>query len=308
MSEPKDDFNPTFAQHGGFLGTRNESHDAAITIAGIAFDIATTNRAGTREGPTALRYASRMAGDTYPDLWHNILDLDFADVGNFRLKMGYLHDSLKMIEEQASAYNHLIALGGDHLVSLPLLRALHKTHGPVGMIHFDAHVDTWDDNFGAPVTHGSNFRIAINEGLIDPTRMVQIGIRSSVLPDVWQWTLDQGVTIITAEEVHMSTPAEVAKRAQVVVGDGKTYLTFDIDGLDPSVAPGTGTPVIGGLHSWQARGIMTRLKNINFIGMDLVEVLPAYDVGEISALAGASMIALYMGLLVERGVGLKAEN
>ena len=308
MSEPKDDLNPTFARRGSFLGTANESPDAAIAVAGVAFDIATTNRAGAREGPAALRYASRMAGGTYPDLWHNIFDLDFADVGNFALKMGYLHDSLEMIEAQASRYNHLIALGGDHLISLPLLRALHKKHGPVGMIHFDAHVNTWDDNFGAPVTHGSNFRIAINEGLIDPIRMVQIGIRCRVQPDVWQWTLDQGVTIITAEDVHMSTPAEIAKRAQDVVGDGKTYLTFDIDGLDPSVAPGTGTPEIGGLLSWQARGIMTRLQNINFIGMDLVEVAPAYDVGEISALAGATMIALYMGLLVERGVGLKAES
>ena len=100
--------------------------------------------------------------------------------------MGYLHDSLEMIEQQAGAYDHLIALGGDHLVSLPLLRALHKKHGPVGMVHFDAHVDTWDENFGAPVTHGSNFRIAINEGLIDATRMVQIGIRCRVEPEVWQ--------------------------------------------------------------------------------------------------------------------------
>lgn len=115
-----------------------------------------------------------------------------------------------MIEEQASAYDHLIALGGDHLISLPLLCALHKKNGPVGMIHFDAHVDTWDNNFGAPVTHGSNFRIAIAEGLIDPTRMIQIDICCSVQPDVWQWTLDQGVTITTADEVHMSTPAGIA--------------------------------------------------------------------------------------------------
>jgi len=247
-----------------------------------------------------------MTGSTYPDLWQNVYDLDFSDVGNFVLKMGYLHDSLEMIEKQADANGHLIALGGDHLVSLPLLRALHKKHGPVGMIYFDAHVDTWDENFGAPVTHGSNFRIAINEGLVDPKRMVQIGIRCRVEPEVWKWTVDQGVTIISAEEVHMSTPAEVAKRAQDIVGDGKTYLTFDIDGLDPSVAPGTGTPEIGGLHSWQARGIMTRLKNIDFIGMDLVEVAPAYDVGEISALAGATMASIYMSLLVEHGVGLKA--
>ena len=165
-------------------------------------------------------------------------------------------------KEQAAGYEHLIALGGDHLVSVPLLRAASRKHGPLGMVHFDAHVDTWEENFGAPVTHGTNFRIAINEGLIDPGRVVQIGIRCRVQPEVWQWTVDQGVTIITAEEVHLSTPAAIAERVKQVVGDGKTYLTFDIDGLDPAVAPGTGTPEIGGLLTWQARGIMTRLQGM----------------------------------------------
>ena len=128
--------------------------------------------------------------------------------------------------------------------------------------------------------------------------MVQIGIRCRVEPEVWQWTLDQGVTIITAEEVHLGNPADVAARVREIVGETeKTYLTFDIDCLDPSCAPGTGTPEVGGLHAWQARAILTRLGGINFIGMDMVEVAPAYDVGEITALNGASVIAFYMGLL-----------
>ena len=305
MSE-LDSMMPTFATQGTFLGTDNRDVGAAIAVAGVPFDIATTNRAGTREGPAAIRRASRMTGGSYPDLWADVYDLDFADVGNFALLMGELHESLRMIEEQAAGYDHLIVLGGDHLVSLPLLRAVHAKHGPVGMVHFDAHVDTWDENFGAPVTHGTNFRIAINEGLVDPKRLVQIGIRCRVQPEVWQWTVDQGVTIITAEEVHLSTPAAIAERVKQVVGGGKTYLTFDIDGLDPSVAPGTGTPEIGGLLTWQARGIMTRLQGIDFIGMDMVEVAPAYDIAEITALAGASMVCFYMALLVERGIGLKA--
>lgn len=289
---------PTFAARETFFATE-KTGNAAISIAGIPLDIATTNRAGARDGPAAVRRASRMAGGTYPDLWADLYALDFSDVGNFGVLMGKLDESLALIEAQALEHEHLIAVGGDHLVTLPLLRAAAKKHGgPLGLVHFDAHVDTWDENYTVALTHGTNFRIAINEGLVDPRRMVQIGIRCRVEPDVWQWTLDQGVTIITSEEVHMSTPVDIAARIHGVVGaEEKTYLTFDIDCLDPSCAPGTGTPETGGLLAWQARAILTRLGGINFIGMDMVEVAPAYDVGEITALNGASMIAFYMGLL-----------
>ncbi len=294
---------PAFAARESFLGTSNYATGAAIAVAGVPLDIATTNRAGARDGPAAIRRASRMVGGTYPDLWADTYDLDFADVGNFGLMMGNLTESLAMIQEQAAEHDHLIAMGGDHLVSLPLLRAAARKHGPLGLVHFDAHVDTWAENYGAPVTHGTNFRIAIDEGLVDPQRMIQIGIRCRVDAATWQWTLDQGVTIVTAEDVHLSTPAVIADQAMKVVGDGKTYLTFDIDALDPSNAPGTGTPEVGGLNTWQARGILTRLRAVNFVGMDLVEVAPAYDVGEITALAGASMICFYMGLLAGRQAG-----
>lgn len=289
---------PTFAARETFFAT-DKTGPAEISLAGVPFDIATTNRAGARDGPAAVRRASRMAGGTYPDLWPDLYSLDFADVGNFSLLMGKLEDSLALIEERAREFDHLIAVGGDHLITLPLLRAAAKKHGgPLGLVHFDAHVDTWAENYQVPVTHGTNFRIAIEEGLVDPKRMVQIGIRCRVEPEIWQWTLDQGVTIITAEEVHLGHPADVAARVRSVVGaEEKTYLTFDIDCLDPSCAPGTGTPEVGGLLAWQARAILTRLGGINFIGMDLVEVAPAYDVGEITALSGASFIAFYMGLL-----------
>ena len=299
---------PTFAARETFFGTANTSPNAAISLAGVPFDIATTNRAGARDGPAAIRRASRMCGGAYPDNWADMYDLDFADVGNFGVLMGELHESLKMVEEQAAEHEHLIAFGGDHLITLPLLRAAHRKHGPLGLVHFDAHVDTWEENYLAPVTHGTNFRTAINEGLIDPKRMVQIGIRCRVDREIWDWTLDQGVTIITAEDVHMSTPEKIAERIKHVVGvadhgsdsAGKTYMTFDIDGLDPSCAPGTGTPETGGLFAWQARAIITRLHGVNFIGMDVVEVAPAYDVGEITALNGASIAAFYMSLLAAR--------
>ena len=302
MSTGKERPLPAFAARESFLGTANSRTDATIAVAGVPFDIATTNRAGARDGPAAIRRASRMVGGTYPDLWHDPHELDFADVGNFGLLMGNLTESLAMIQEQAAEHDHLIVMGGDHLVSLPLLRAAAQKHGPLGLIHFDAHVDTWAENYGVPVTHGTNFRIAIEEGLVDPERMIQIGIRCRVDVGTWQWTLDQGVTIVTAEDVHLSTPAAVAEQARAVVGDGRTYLTFDIDALDPSCAPGTGTPEVGGLHTWQARGIMTRLRGVDLVGMDLVEVAPAYDVGEITALAGASMICFYMGLLAGRQI------
>ena len=291
---------PTFAARETFFATDNTDPGAAVSLAGVPFDIATTNRAGARDGPAAIRRASRMCGGAYPDNWADMYDLDFADVGNFSVLMGNLEESLRMIEDQAAEHAHLIAFGGDHLITLPLLRAAVRTHGPLGLVHFDAHVDTWEENYRAPVTHGTNFRIAINEGLVDPKRMVQIGIRCRVEREVWDWTLDQGVTIITAEDVHMSTPEAVAQQIKRVAGDGKTYMTFDIDGLDPSCAPGTGTPETGGLFAWQARAIITRLHGVDFIGMDVVEVAPAYDVGEITALNGASMAAFYMSLLAAR--------
>ena len=294
---------PTFAARETFFGTNNTTVGAAISLAGVPLDIATTNRAGARDGPAAIRRASRMCGGAYPDNWADMYDLDFADVGNFGVLMGELHQSLKMIEEQAAEHEHLIAFGGDHLITLPLLRAAAAKHGPLGMVHFDAHVDTWKENYLAPVTHGTNFYIAINEGLIDPKRVIQIGIRCRVDRETWDWTVGKGVTIITAEDVHMSTPEAVATRIKQVVGDGKTYMTFDIDGLDPSCAPGTGTPETGGLFAWQARAIITRLHGIDFIGMDVVEVAPAYDVGEITALNGASMAAFYMSLLAARKEG-----
>jgi agmatinase len=294
---------PAFAARETFLGIDNASADAALVVAGVPLDIATTNRAGAREGPAAIRRASRMVGGSYPDLWPDTYDADIADVGNFRLLMGDVQRSLALIQRQASRFGHLICMGGDHLISLPLLRAAAARHGPLGLVHFDAHVDTWEQTYGSRLTHGTMFRVAIEEGLVDPRRMVQVGIRCRVEPEVWAWTLDQGVTIVTAEEVHLSSPAAVAQGIHAVVGEGKTYLSFDIDGLDPSCAPGTGTPEVGGLMTWQARGILTRLRDVDFVGMDLVEVSPPFDVGETTALAGASMICFYIGLLLQRGLG-----
>ena len=295
----------TFAAAPSFLGIRRSDPDASVCVAGIPFDIGTTNRAGARFAPAAIRQASRMLVDgDHPVHWVNPAALPIADIGNFAIALGDIAASLAVIEEQAAHIAHLVALGGDHGVTLPLLRALAKRRrGPCALIHFDAHVDTWPDNFGQSYAHGSVFYHAIRERLVEPRQMIQIGIRSPVERAVHDWTLDQGVTIVPAPEVHERGPAAVAEQIRSVVGAAQVYLSFDIDALDPAFAPGTGTPEVGGLATWQAQAILRRLRGLQFIGMDLVEVSPPYDVAEITALAGATMAWEYLCLW---GAGIRA--
>jgi agmatinase len=293
---------PTFATPPGFLGLpTRQAAGARFVIAGIPLDIGTTNRAGARFGPQAIRYASRMLVDgAHPVRWLDPLTLDIADAGDFAIALGDLPKSIMLIEQQASAIDgNLIALGGEHGVTLPLLRALRRRLGaPVGLVHADAHVDTWPDSFGQTLGHGSVFFHAIEEGLIDPARMVQVGIRSPVQRSVMEWTLARGVTVISAQDVHKAGPDAIAARVRGVVGDSApSYLSFDIDALDPAFAPGTGTPEIGGLASWQAQALLRGLGGIKFAGMDLVEVLPAHDVSEITALAAATFVWEYLALV-----------
>ena len=288
----------TFATPPSFLGVSRNDSAAPICVAGIPFDIGTTNRAGTRFGPAAIRQASRMLIDgDHPVLWVDPAKLPLADIGNFAIALGDIAKSAALIEEQAARIAHLVALGGDHGITLPLLRALAKRHGPVALVHFDAHVDTWPDNFGQAYGHGSVFYHAIEEGLIDPRRMIQIGIRSPVPRDVHDWTAARGVVTLTAQSVHETGPAAVVERIVEVVGDAAVYLSIDIDVLDPAFAPGTGTPEIGGLASWQVQAILRQLSGLHFVGMDLVEVAPAYDTAEITALAGATLAWEYLCLL-----------
>src|SRR5215468_7352534 len=162
---------PTYSTRPTFLGTANEDRNAPFVCAGVPFDIGTTHRAGARFGPMAIRAISRMLVDGVNPLnWHDASDMPLADIGDFEIALGDTLASLKLIEEQAAACRHLITLGGDHAITLPLLRAVAKKHGPVGLVHFDAHVDTWPDSFGQPYGHGAVFYNAINEGLVDPNR------------------------------------------------------------------------------------------------------------------------------------------
>jgi agmatinase len=289
---------PTFAVPPSFLGVERRDRASPICIAGIPLDIGTTNRSGARFGPPAIRHASRMLVDgAHPHHWVEPATLPLSDIGDFSIALGDLPGSLRLIEEQASTLRHLVALGGEHGITLPLLRAVKKKNGPVALVHFDAHVDTWPDNFGQAYGHGSVFYHAVEEGLVTPSRMIQIGIRSPVQRDVYEWTKGKGVTILSAEAVHETGAASIADQIANVVGSGLVYLTLDIDVLDPAFAPGTGTPEIGGLASWQVQTILRHLKGLQFVGMDMVEVAPAYDVSEITALAAATFVWEYLALM-----------
>jgi agmatinase len=290
---------PTFALPPSFLAVERRGADAAFCVAGIPFDIGTTNRSGARFAPAAIRQASRMLVDgDHPHWWIAPAAMPVADIGDFRIALGDIAESLALIEQRAASIAHLVALGGDHSVTLPLLRAAAKRRGgPLALLHFDAHVDTWPDNFGQRLAHGSVFFHALEEGLIDPRRMVQIGIRSPVQKEILDWTIGKGVTILTAQDVHERGPAAIAERAAAALGNAPVYLSCDVDVLDPAFAPGTGTPEIGGLASWQLQAMLRRFGGLHFVGMDIVEVAPPYDVAEITALAAATIVWEYLALL-----------
>ncbi len=241
----------TFAAPHSFLGARAHDRSASFCVAGVPLDIGTTNRAGARDGPRAIRAAARMLTDgRHPISGAKPAALDLSDLGEFDIALGDMEKSLALIEEQATGLAHLVAFGGEHSITLALLRALKKRLGvPLGLLHVDAHMDTGEDNFGQSFAHGTVFWHALNEGLVEPRRMVQVGIRAPAWPENYAWTRDQGATVLSAQDVHQAPIVSVIGQIRDVLGDGPCYLSFDIDGLDPSFAPGTGTPEIGGLAS-----------------------------------------------------------
>ena len=259
-----------------------------LAVWGIPYDLATTNRSGARMGPRAIRAASSdLAWERHwPWEFNPFEQLKIIDYGDCFFDPGYPDRVPGEIQQQAEEIlksgTALMSLGGDHFVALPLLRAHHAVHGPLALLHFDAHHDSWEDPEGR-IDHGTMFRHAANEGIIQADKTVQIGIRTTNddPPD--------GFQIIYADEVHASSPQNTAAKIRDVLGDTPTYLSFDIDCLDPAFAPGTGTPVCGGLSTHQALSIIRNLKGLNIVGMDLVEVAPAYDHAEITALAGATI-------------------
>ncbi len=259
-----------------------------VAVLGVPFDLATTNRPGSRLGPRGIRAASAsLAWEQCVQGWDfsPLEELAIVDYGDCPFDAGTPDQVPEAIYRQArdilATDTALLSLGGDHFISYPLLRAHAEKHGPLALIHFDAHSDTWEDE-GARIDHGTMFYHATKEGLVVPEASAQIGLRTYN-----ESTL--GFNIFDAVAVHERGAATIAEQVRALVGDRPCYLTFDIDCLDPSFAPGTGTPVVGGLSTHQALQLLQHLRGINLVGMDVVEVAPPYDVSEITALAAATM-------------------
>ncbi len=280
---------PTFAR----LPRIDEVAKADIAVVGIPFDAGTSYRPGARFGPAHIREASRLlrpynpAQDAEPFALAQVVDAGDIAVNPFNIEQ-----ALSQIEagatELSSQGMKLVTLGGDHTIALPLLRSLHKIHGPISVIHFDAHLDTWDTYFGADFTHGTPFRRASEEGLLDRQGCLHIGIRgplyaSSDLSD----DADLGFKIIHTTQIDEIGIAGIIEQMLARVGDRPVYVSIDIDVLDPAFAPGTGTPEAGGFTSRELLRIIRALDQVNLIGADIVEVAPAYDHAQITAIAAS---------------------
>jgi guanidinopropionase len=273
-----------------------QPEDVDIALIGVPFDGGTTNRAGARHGPRDIRNHSSMMRRVHHVSGISPYDLArVGDCGDVPVNPLDLDESLATI---ATFYNRVrqagatpLTAGGDHLVSLPVLRGL-ASGAPVGMIHFDAHSDTYDSFFGTSrYNHGTPFRRAIEEGLLDPKRVIQIGLRGAISDARnYDFARAEGVRLVFIEEFARRGVADVMAEARTLVGDKPAYVSFDIDALDPSIAPGTGTPEIGGFTTREAQAMVRLLEGLNIIGADVVEVSPPFDVGGMTALAAATLM------------------
>jgi len=268
-----------------------------VLILGIPFDLGTTYRPGARFGPSAIRMASAQLArrKMFPWGFNPMETLQVMDAGDMQFDAHSPEKIFSQIVDHASALlargSKLLSLGGDHYISYPLLAAHFQQVGaPLRLLHFDAHTDTWPDPSMTSISHGTMFYKAVKSGLIDVTHSVQVGIRT--------WNDDTlGICQITAPDFHATSDEDVVARIRDILGTGSVYLTFDIDCLDPAYAPGTGTPVVGGMSTPRILSVLRGLKGINVIGADVVEVAPAYDHGEITANAGAHIAAELLCLM-----------
>ena len=288
---------PRFADIATFfrLPVVKDPSKVEIGIIGVPWDGGTTNRPGARHGPREVRNASSLVRLYHPVSLKSPYDVcEVADLGDCPVNPADLEDSLKQIENYylnlIKANAKPISIGGDHLVSLPILRALGKNK-PLGMFHFDSHTDTWDTYFGGfKYTHGTPFRRAIEENLINPKKFVMVGIRGSLYdPKDLDWAKDQGITIITIDQFFNYGLKKSMQIVKDVIGEEECYLSFDIDGIDPTYAPGTGTPEVGGFTVRESQNILRELSGINFVGADVVEVSPPFDLNNQTSLVAANI-------------------
>ena len=260
-----------------------------IAVTGVPFDQAVTNRPGTRLGPRAIREASALQAPDAPYGWDFDVLSEFAiaDYGDLAFDYGHVSQfpaaltaHIKTILDAGAAS---VVLGGDHYISFPILKAYAEKYGPISLLQFDAHTDTWADDDMDRIDHGTMFYKAVKSGIVDPATSVQVGIRTTNEDTM-------GVNIIDAREVHEKGPQATVAKIKEILGDRPCYLTFDIDALDPAFAPGTGTPEIGGLTTMQALELIRGLRGLNIVGADLVEVSPPYDTSGNTALTGANLL------------------
>ena len=282
-----------------------EWHEADIGLIGVPWDGGTTNRAGARHGPRQMRDQSTLMRNIHPVTRINPYNCArCAEFGDTPVNPLDIMETLELVTD----YYHRVhaagvvplTAGGDHLITLPIMRAVAKNH-PVGMVHIDAHGDTNDRYFGESIyTHGTPFRRAVEEGLLDPNRTVQIGIRGGLYTRADNdWAKEQGMRVIEIEEYFDLGVDKVIDVIANVIGDGPTYISFDVDGLDPVYAPGTGTPEIGGLNPYECQKMLRSLRGKNLVGGDVVEVAPPFDSAGMTALVGVTMMWEILCLLAE---------
>ena len=281
----------------------NNLNNVDFLIAGIPFDTGATFRVGARFGPSGIRDNSLLLRPYNPaqdiEVFKYCSGIDYGDIP---IVPGYLPESHKLIEKETASLIQPnivpIFMGGDHSISLPILRSVKKKHGPVGLIHFDAHSDLWHGYYDNKDTHGTPFRRAIEENLIDPSISCQIGLRGPLYDkNDFSMSKDAGLLSITGPELHSMGIQKALSLVKNRIGNKKAYLTFDIDFIDPAFAPGTGTPEAGGFTGYDAISFVRGLKEINFIGFDMVEVMPPYDPAHITSLLAANIIYEFISLI-----------
>lgn len=295
---------PTFlsAPHHPVDPKNPDFGDLQVAIVGVPMDLGVTNRPGSRFGPRALRAIDRIGPYNHVLECSPIFDLKVGDIGDVPFSSRY---RLELSHEDIEAYLSKIveagvtplSVGGDHSITQSILKPLARKHGPVGLVHIDAHCDTGGPFDQSRFHHGGPFRNAVLDGTLDPTRTIQIGIRGPA-EYLWEFSYESGMTVIHAEEVTGLGMPAIIEKAKKIIGDGPTYLSFDVDSLDPSVAPGTGTPEVGGLSSREVLELIRGLKGMNLIGGDVVEVAPQYDATHNTAHAGAQVLFEILSLMV----------
>jgi len=311
MAHEDDKFNemtgPRYTGIPTFMRTPRVSDAAEVDIAllGVPFDAAVTNRPGARHGPREIRNMSSQMRAIHPVSRINPYELcRVGDLGDVPLPNVY--DLAAAVQQIADFYGKVhaagalpLTAGGDHSITFPILQAI-AAERPVGLVQVDAHPDTWDEFLGSKITHGAPFRRAVEAGVLDPKRTIQIGLRGAQnTEEGWTYSLDSGMRVVFMEEFTRMGVEAVIAEARRVVGNGPTYISFDVDGLDPAFAPGTGTPEIGGLTTVEAQALVRGLQGLDLVGGDVVEVSPPFDPTGNTALVGATMMYEILCLLAD---------